>query len=141
MWVPAGRYLLADGFVKRNGLALSLDETQLYVADTAGGHIKVFDVAGDGTLGAARVFTDDVTGKYDGFRLDRDGRIWAAGGDGVHCYDPAGRLIGKVRCPEPVANVEFGGQKRNILFICATTSVYSVRLPVTGAPPVYRARR
>lgn len=139
---PTGQLsLAADGFVKPNGLALSLDETQLYVSDTASGHIKVFDVAADGTLGATRVFTDDVTGKFDGLRLDRDGRIWAAGGDGVHCYDPAGRLIGKVEVPEPVANVEFGGQKRNILFICATRSLYSVRLPVTCAPPVYRARR
>ena len=35
--------------------------------------------------------------------------------------------------PEPVANVDFGGPKRNRLFICATTSLYSVMLPVNGA--------
>ncbi len=73
-------------------------------------------------------------GAFDGFRLDDAGRVWTSAGDGVHCYDPDGTLIGKVRVPEPVANVVFGGPKRNRLFICATTSLYAVLLPVNGAP-------
>ena len=60
------------------------------------------------------------------------GRIWTSAGDGVHCLDPDGTLLGKVRIPEVVANVEFGGPKRNRLFMCATTSLYSVHLKVTG---------
>jgi gluconolactonase len=50
----------------------------------------------------------------------------------VHCYDPDGTLLGKVLIPEGVANVVFGGLKRNRLFICGTTSLYSVMLPVQG---------
>jgi gluconolactonase len=73
-------------------------------------------------------------GAFDGFRLDQMGRIWTSAGDGVHCYDPDGTLIGKVRVPETVANVVFGGQRRNHLFICATTSLYAILLSVTGAP-------
>ena len=35
--------------------------------------------------------------------------------------------------PEVVANVDFGGPKRNRLFICATTSLYSVYVGAVGA--------
>jgi gluconolactonase len=52
--------------------------------------------------------------------------------DGVHCLDPDGTLLGKVLIPEPVANLVFGGLKRNRLFICGTSSLYSVMLPVNG---------
>jgi gluconolactonase len=54
----------------------------------------------------------------------------------VHVYDPDGTLLGKVLVPEVVANVEFGGLKRNRLFICGTTSIYSVMVPVNGAKRV-----
>jgi gluconolactonase len=124
--------------VKPNGLAFSLDETQLYVADTGRthgeqnpAHIRVFDVK-DNTVGASRVFADCTAGLFDGFRLDIDGRIWSSAADGIHCYDPDGTLIGKILVPEVVANCVFGGIKRNVLFICGTTSLYSMRLMVSG---------
>jgi gluconolactonase len=52
---------------------------------------------------------------------------------GVHGYDPDGTLIGKVRVPEVVANLCFGGPKRDRIFICGTTSLYSVRMFFNGA--------
>ena len=70
----------------------------------------------------------------DGFRIDTDGRVWTSAGDGVHCFDAGGTLLGKILIPEVVANVAFGGLKRNRLYICATTSLYAVLLPVRGAP-------
>ena len=78
------------------------------------------------------MFADCTAGLFDGFRLDTAGRIWTSAADGVHCYDPDGTLIGKVLVPEVVANVCFGGPKRNYLYICGTTSLYGVRLPVNG---------
>jgi gluconolactonase len=45
----------------------------------------------------------------------------------------AAGLIGLVKIPERVANVCFGGPKGNRLFVCATTSLYAVYLPVNGA--------
>jgi gluconolactonase len=95
--------------------------------------MRLFDVHSDGTLSGGKVFATCTNGLFDGFRLDDAGRIWTSAEDGVHCYDPDGSLIGKIRIPETVANVVFGGPKRNRLFICATTSVYSVLLPVRGA--------
>jgi len=51
----------------------------------------------------------------------------------VHCYAPEGHLLGKIRVPETVANVCFGGPKLNRLFVCATTSLYSVYLNARAA--------
>ena len=95
--------------------------------------ISVFQVTANGKgLKGGEVFAESTSGLFDGFRVDRSGRIWTSAGDGVHCYDPDGTLIGKVLVPEVVANVCFGGPKRNYLYICGTTSLYGVRLPVNG---------
>jgi gluconolactonase len=132
---PTGEIrIVADDFDHPNGLAFSLDERRLYVSDTGvvPSHMRVFAVAGDRTLSGGEVFATCTEGAFDGFRLDDEGRIWTSAGDGVHCLHPDGTLIGKVLIPEAVANVEFGGPKRHRLFICATTSLYSVHLKVTG---------
>jgi gluconolactonase len=130
---------VAQDFVEPNGLAFSPDERRLYIADTGrthvpGGpaHIRVFDVSESGTLSGGGVFAECGAGLFDGFRIDEAGRVWTSAGDGVHCYDPDGTLIGKINVPEVVANVCFGGPKRNVLYICATTSLYAVRLFVCG---------
>jgi len=121
--------IVADDFDKPNGLAFSLDEKQLYVSDTGVKNMRVLDL----DKGTDREFAQCTNGGFDGFRLDEDGRIWTSAGDGVHVYDPDGTLLGKVLIPETVANVAWGGEKYNRLYICATTSLYAVLLPVRGA--------
>jgi gluconolactonase len=136
--------IVADDFVKPNGLAFSPDEKFLYVADTGithtkGGpkHIRRLDVSADGkTLGTSIIFADCTAGLFDGFRVDADGRLWTSAADGVHCFDPSGDLIGKVKIPELVSNLCFGGPALNRLFICGTTSLYSVYLAINGTSPV-----
>jgi gluconolactonase len=137
--------LADDSFVRPNGLAFSLDEQQLYVSDTGATHvedgprhIRVFDVAADGSLSGGEVFARSTAGLFDGFRLDEHGRLWTSAADGVHCYDPDGTLLGKLLVPEVVANVVFGGPDRTRLFICATTTVRAIDLFVRGAPPPIR---
>ncbi len=130
--------VVGDDFVRPNGLAFSRDESSLYVADTRAAHIRVFSVKPDGTLADGRVFAECSEGVFDGIRLDTEGRIWAAAGPGVHCFDPDGTLIGKLRLPEPVSNLVFGGPKRNRLFITASTSVYSLLTTVNGAIPPWQ---
>lgn len=131
--------VVCDDFIKPNGLAFSPDEALLYVVDTGRthgaenpAHMRVFDVKSNGRLGASRVFAEATKGLFDGFRLDEQGRVWTSAGDGVHVYHPDGTLIGKVLVPEVVANVCFGGAKRDRLFICGTTSLYSVRVFANG---------
>jgi gluconolactonase len=125
--------------VRPNGIAFSPDEKLLYVADTGRthgpqnpAHMRVFKVSDKGKLSGGEVFADCTQGLFDGFRLDTEARIWTSAADGIHCYEPDGTLIGKVKVPEVVANCAWGGPKRNMLYICGTTSLYSVRLMVNG---------
>ncbi len=135
--------MMIDDFICPNGLCFSPDESLLYVAETnamfepdAERHIRVFDVdeSGQAVRGGDVFYKPDV-GCADGFRADEDGNIWTSAGDGVHAVSPAGELLGKVRIPEVVANVTFGGRPgaRNRLFICGTTSIYAVYLNRRGA--------
>src|SRR3954468_5366868 len=126
-------HIVADDFVRPNGLAFSADERQLFIADTRVNHVRVFDVADDGALSNDREFAQCSNGRFDGLRFDEDGRLWAAAGDGVHCFAADGTLIGKIRVPDPaVSNLVFGGAKRNRLFMCAPTAIYSIHLHVNG---------
>ena len=133
--------VVADSFSGPNGLAFSPDETRLYVAETGAmfdesgvRHIRVFDVRPDGVgLERERVFHEISPGAADGMRCDEEGNLWSSAADGVHCLSPAGELLGRIRVPERVANVTFGGPMRNRLFICASTSLYAVYVNCRGA--------
>ncbi|HXU58884.1 MAG TPA: SMP-30/gluconolactonase/LRE family protein [Verrucomicrobiae bacterium] len=132
--------VVVDDFSRPNGLAFSPDESILYIADSGfwpdpskPHHIRAFDVAADGKLRKSRVLAEVSPGIPDGFRLDTEGNIWTSAGDGVQCITPGGDLIGKIPVPEKVANVVFGGPKRNRLFICGFTSLYAVYVNAQGA--------
>ena len=140
--------VVVDDFLEPNGLCFSPDEKKLYVIDTGftdgpdnPSHIRVFDVdVGAGKVSNGKVFAEmpkpSIT---DGMRCDRDGRVWCSVGwgdpneDGVRCYTPAGDLLGKIHIPETVANLCFGGQQRNRLYICGSTSLYAVYTSAQGA--------
>jgi gluconolactonase len=137
---PSGSIsLVADDFGQPNGLVFSPDETKLYIADSAYSHdpaaprhIRVFDVNG-ARLGNGRVFAHIDAGLPDGIRADMDGNIWSSAADGVHCFAPDGTRLGKIFVPETVANLTFGGARRNRLFIAATSSLYEIYVAATGA--------
>jgi gluconolactonase len=148
---PSDRTLVmvADTFACPNGIAFSPDEKRLYIAETgamfderATRHIRVFDVAADGrALRNERVFHTVSPGVADGFRCDEDGNIWSSAADGVHCISPDGELLGTVFVPELVANLTFGGRALNRLFICGTSSLYSLFLNRRGARRPLSLRR
>ncbi|RYE51432.1 MAG: SMP-30/gluconolactonase/LRE family protein, partial [Rhizobiaceae bacterium] len=132
--------VVCSDFGQPNGLAFSPDEKKLYIADSASSHdpdwprhIRVFDVRENGTLEGGEEFCSIDKGLPDGFRVDVDGNIWTSAADGVHCFAPDGMLIGKILVPQCVANVTFGGPRRNRLFITATKSLYAVYTATTGA--------
>jgi gluconolactonase len=136
--------VVADDFVRPNGIGFSPDERLLYVVDSGishGGpaHIRVFEVDGP-RLRRGRVFAEDFApGMTDGLRCDTEGNVWCSMGwgdpaeDGVRCYAPDGDLIGKIHLPEGCANLCFGGVKKDRLFMCASTSVYALYVNAEGA--------
>jgi len=132
--------VMAEDFVRPNGLAFSPDETILYIADSGltedhdgPHHIRAFDVEDGRRLTGGRILIEVSPGFPDGLRVDTEGFIWSSAADGVHCYAPDGRLLGKILVPETVANVTFGGPERNRLFVTATSSLYSIYLNREGA--------
>ena len=134
---------VATDFVQPNGLAFSPDESLLYVVDTGlthvddgPHHVRRFAVSSNGqSLTGGDVFATCPKGLYDGLRVDVHGNVWLSAGDGVHCHASDGSLLGRILIPEAVANLCFGGPKRNRLFIVATTSLYSVFLTTRAAAP------
>ena len=132
--------LAAEGINFPNGLAFSPDESILYIVESRGTPRKIlaYDVVGGRTLANRRVAIDAGPGTPDGFRLDVDGNLWcgwgmgAAGLDGVHVFNPAGELIGRIDLPERCANLCFGGVHRNRLFMAASTSLYAIYVNTQG---------
>lgn len=123
-----------------NGLAFSPDESLLYVVDTGAPddpdperRILVFDVEdGGGALGEARLFHQVSPGYADGICVDEEGHVWSSAGDGVHCIAPDGHRLGRLRTPQRVANLCFGGEHCNRLFICAWTAMYAIHVNTRG---------
>ncbi|MEX5728720.1 gluconolactonase [Rhodovulum iodosum] len=132
--------VVADDFVKPNGLAFSPDESKLYISDTGLSHdpdgphhIRVFDVGDDNALSGGEVFVEVAPGVPDGFRVDVQGNLWSSAQDGVRVFDAEGRPLGRIKMPQMVANLTFGGPKRNRLFIASTHTLCAVYVGVSGA--------
>jgi gluconolactonase len=120
-----------------------------------------FDVNADGTVGNKTKLIDAAdNGALDGFRVDRDGNLWCGWGsngalqaeptdvggnrvfqlkgksedlDGVKIFNAAGKPIGFIRLPERCANLEFGGPKRNRLYMTSCHSLYALYVESHGA--------
>lgn len=130
----------AGDFDGPNGLVFSPDETKLYVSETGDQtgdnpkqFIRVFDVASDGRLSGGGIFYKITPGYADGLKMDVDGNLWSSAGDGVHCIDPSGTLMGKVLVPYRVSNLAFGGLHKNRLFIGGSHTLFAIFLNRRGA--------
>ena len=144
-------HLASDGCEYPNGLALSPDESVLYVAisrldegcfgeEERGevcNHRKVraFDVAADGSLSNNRVLCDMSSaepGVPDGMKVDTLGRIFCTGSGGVWVIEPDGNCLGIIRGPEVPRNIAFGGPDFRTLYTTPGDSLYSLRVKTAG---------
>ena len=127
--------LLADDFGQPNGLCFSRDEKALFVNDTERQHIRVFDVAPDGTLSGSSVWartTGAGPGAPDGMKIDSEGNLYCCGPGGIHVFDPQATCLGVIKVPEYTANFCFGDDDRRSLYVTASSSVYRLRVQVSG---------
>ena len=143
-WDPATNKLsiVAGDLNRPNGLAFSPDESKLYVveAGVTPRVIRAYEVTRDRTqlTNGRTLLTAENGGTPDGFRVDIDGNLWVGWGmgqeglDGVSVFNKDGRLIGRIDLPERCGNVCFGGRQRNRLFMCGSTSVYSLFVNTQG---------
>ncbi len=125
--------------LKPNGLVISPDGKTLYVSDN-GPRRRVLIAAKIGAMGkvtAPRVILDFGDGRgIDGMTVTTDGRIVATAGSGekagVYVISPEGKVLDFIHTPEAPANVEFGGEDRKTLYICAGKSLYRIKTTMTG---------
>jgi gluconolactonase len=136
-----GRIAIAAGdFEGPNGLAFSPDERRLFVSETGDQttddpkqFIRAFDVTPDGVLHGGNIFHKIAPGYADGLCVDEGGILWSSAGDGVHCIDTDGKLLGKILVPYRVSNLTFGGLLRNRLFIGGSHTLFAIFLNRRGA--------
>jgi len=127
--------LLAADFLRPNGLTFSLDEKQLFVNDTDRGHVRVFDVAGDGSITGGEVWAvpeGPGEGGCDGMKVDSEGNLYTTGPGGIFVYAPDATCLGVIQVPEVAANFTWGDGDLKTLYITASTSLYRTRVNVPG---------
>ena len=119
-----------------NGIALSPDESILYVANS-GGRVTgwmAYDLSAEGVANA-RVFYD-ITGVQglggaDGMKVDAAGNLFATGPGGVWIFAPDGTHLGTIQTEEALTNVGWGDDGRT-LYITGRTALYRIRLSTRG---------
>jgi len=139
---PNGEKLVVDEGLKfPNGLALSPDQTELYVAESASHWVYAYQVKADGSLTAKQRFgwlhvPDNAENAWaDGLKCDRNNRIYAVTKMGIQVMDEIGRVISIIPVPfgNTPANICFGGPNFDILYVTCQDKVYRRKVGVNGA--------
>ncbi|GAB3905163.1 SMP-30/gluconolactonase/LRE family protein [Mucilaginibacter boryungensis] len=127
---PNGSPVIADDQLKKpNGIVGTPDGNTLYVADIQANKTYKYSIAADGKLTNKQLLINQGS---DGMTIDAEGNIYLTG-KGVTVYDPSGKKIAHIDIPEPwTANICFGGRDRKLLFITASTAIYTLRMNVKG---------
>jgi gluconolactonase len=137
---PGGAPEVVDSGLKfANGVALSPDQTLLYVADYRSHWVYSYQVQADGTLAHKQPYywlhtpdTDDDAGA-DGLRVDREGRLYVATRMGIQVCDQAGRVQCILPLPNgKITNLSFGGPRLDTLYATSRDKVYRRQLKVQG---------
>ena len=115
-----------------NGVALSPDESQLYVTDYLANLVRVFDIDTDGSLSNARKLVT-VSGP-DGMAVDRAGNLFVASYDGgvIEVFAPDGKHWGTIEVPGSTTNCAFGGIDGRTLYVTAGPGLFRVTLAHPG---------
>ncbi len=138
---PSGEKSVVDmGLLFPNGIAMSPDQTLLYVDDMRSHWVYSYQIKTDGTLQYKQKYywlhvpdTDDIS-QADGMRVDRDGRLYVATKMGIQVCDQPGRVNAILPLPNGrIANLTFGGENFDTLFALSGDKVYKRKLKVKGA--------
>lgn len=121
--------VVADDLEQPNGIVGTPDGKFLYVADIKAGKTYKYSIDKDGSLSNKQLFCEQGS---DGMTLDNEGNVYLTG-DGVTVYNKVGNKIEHIKVPSQwTANLCFGGKNKNVLFITASESVYTIEMRVRG---------
>ncbi len=140
---PGQVTLVVSDLQRPNGIVITPDNRTLYISDRGTQKLHRYAVQKDGSLEPAGVVYDFSPDRgIDGMRLDVDGKIYGAAGQGattgLFVLSPEGRLLLHRPMPEFSTNLAFGGADGRDLYLTASTSVYKLRTMRPGAAPVWR---
>lgn len=131
---PSGEVkLLVDSITRPNGIALTRDEQSLIVAnsDDKKKIWYMYDFGKDDSLINPRIFydatSDSAKGAPDGFKIDRNGNVFATGPGGVWIFNSEGVPLGRIKFTELTSNVALSGDEKT-LFITADMYVLRVKM-------------
>ena len=131
-YLPKGsdQPIIVDSTIKKpNGIVGTPDGKYLYVADIGANKTYKYTINKDATLSNRQLV---IRQGADGITIDEEGNIYLCG-NGVTIYNASGKKIGHIPINEPwTANLCFGGKDKNVLFITASTAIYTVKMNVRG---------
>jgi gluconolactonase len=129
----------SDDLLAPNGLAFSPNGKYLYIDDDKSKDIRRFRFRKDGTVSGGTVFCNlkDLVnrGAPDGMRVDRYGRLFVTGPNGIWVINRHGEHIGTVQIPHGMANLAWGGPNYSKLHITASNTVYTLQTKTHGFIP------
>ena len=138
---PNGEKIVVDeGLKYPNGIALTPDQSQLYVPTSASHWVWIFQVKNDGTLANKQkydwLYTPDTEDNAwaDGMKCDTAGRVYVATRMGIQIADQAGRVNAIIPVPTGMpSNICFGGPDFDIMYVTSKDKVYRRKLHTRGA--------
>jgi gluconolactonase len=112
-----------------NGIVGTPDGKYLYISDIKSSKTYKYKINKDGSLGDKTLF---ISKGSDGMTLDEKGNVYITG-RGVTIFNPEGKQIARIPINEPwTANLCFGGKNKDVLFITASTAIYTMQMKVKG---------
>lgn len=121
--------LIISDLVKPNGVIGTRDGSTLYVADHLGNQTFAYTITAPGIVADKRLIAPQGS---DGMTLDEQGNLYLTGGRNITVYNPQGDLLQSIEFPLAPANMTFGGENRDVLFVTARTSLFSLPMTVKG---------
>ncbi len=127
---PQGEISIAvDDLVQPNGIIGTPDGKTLYIADIGDNKTYSYKINSDGSLTNKKLFTELGS---DGMTIDNEGNLYLTG-NGVTVFDKSGKKIQHIPIDNDwTANVTFGGENQQTLFITAQQAIYSLEMNVKG---------
>jgi gluconolactonase len=148
--------LVYDKLSRPNGIALSPDETKLYVNESENGNIFVFDLQEEGRISDPTFFasvgpraeapaavrdtmrfevegiTYNLLGGADGMITDKAGRVYITSSAGLTIFDQNGHHLQDISFDHRLTNFAWGGPDHNILYITSPKRIYRLQLNTEG---------
>ena len=146
-----GMKIVAENITRPNGITMSADEKILYVNDSRGEYLLAYDVQPDGSVTNRRNFAKyhqvntsaaggdvgpglryKVTSCADGMAIDKEGRVYNAGCNGIQVYNPQGKHLGTIPTARQIQNLAFAGPDKKTLYLVGRGAAWKIETLTQG---------